>query len=193
MAPTSRFQEQARQLVNLAGCFDYPTAELANHLEVDLTSLENLHVRLFINDLGGTKAPPYAGCHLEDRDRRQFMIDFSGVCRLHGLVPGSSYPLDHIPSMLEVLALLLDETTAAPELTPQSEPSVDPAELAELLEQYYRHWPARFAAALEQHDEVGFYAAAAREINELLINLSATQPVTPLAAPTIRPTAGQHC
>ncbi|ADH85127.1 molecular chaperone TorD family protein [Desulfurivibrio alkaliphilus] len=150
----------SRQLLNLAGCFDYPSAELARQLNVQLEQLENIHVRLFINDRGGTKTPPYAGCYLDRDDRRQFMIDFSGICCEQGIVISSGHPPDHIPAMLETLALLLAEAKESPEL-----------DIDSLLQRYYRGWPERFAAALEEHDEVGFYAAAAAELKETLATL----------------------
>ncbi|MDF1614596.1 molecular chaperone TorD family protein [Desulfurivibrio dismutans] len=161
MEATSHTTPAPRQLLNLAGCFDYPSAALAQQLNLQLDQLENTHVRLFINDRGGTKAPPYAGHYLDQHDRRQFMIDFSGICLERGIVISSGHPPDHIPAMLETLALLLAEAKESPGL-----------DINSLLERYYQEWPERFAAALEEHDEVGFYAAAAAELKEILAGLS---------------------
>lgn len=149
----------ADKLVNLAGCFDYPSKAMAQWLEVEQQELESNHIRLFINDRGGVNAPPYAGCYLDADRRRDFMIEFSGICLRHGINPGANQPPDHIPGMLEVLALLLTES---------GEPA---AELCDLLERYYNHWPEAFATALNQHDRDGFYAAAATELQATLTTL----------------------
>ncbi len=162
MARASQAPEYTRQLLNLAGCFDYPSSSLAKQLNVDLEELENTHVHLFINDRGGAGAPPYAGCYLEQEDRQRFMIDFSGICRQQGIVISSGHPPDHIPAMLETLALLLAEARQSPNLDIES-----------LVNRYYRDWPERFASALEEHDEVGFYAAAAKELQKTLKLLEA--------------------
>lgn len=157
---TSVMNSGPEALLNLAGCFDYPSRKLAGELKLDLAELEHNHVRLFINDRGGVKAPPYAGCYLNHDDRRRFMIEFSGICLRHGIVLGPSQPPDHIPAMLEALALLLAETgdTADPEIS-------------ELLDRYYSHWPEAFAQALSEHDQSGFYATVAEELKETLAGL----------------------
>ncbi|MFH7325001.1 molecular chaperone TorD family protein [Desulfurivibrio sp. C05AmB] len=153
--------DDQRRLINLAGYFAYPTPLLAEKLKVPLTELEHNHIRLFINDLGGVKTPPYAGCYLNSCDRRQFMIDFSGFCQTHGIVLGSGHPPDHIPAMLEVLALLLAES-----------PGEETAELSSMIGPYYRDWPQGFAAALAEHDTIGFYAAIGAEIEKALATLT---------------------
>lgn len=157
METTTPAVKNSRQLLNLAGCFDYPSSELAKKLDIELEALENTHVRLFINDHGGTKTPPYAGCYLDREDRQNFMIEFSGICRQQGIVISSGHPPDHIPAMLETLALLLAESREKPEI-----------DIKALIDRYYKFWPERFAAALEEHDEVGFYAATAAELNKTL-------------------------
>ncbi len=148
------------KLLNLAGCFVYPSAEMAEQLQLDLTDLENNHVRLFMSDRGGVKAPPYAGCYLDSEDRHRFMINFNGLCLRHGVVLGTSHPPDHIPAMLEALTLL----------SARADDSAD-LDIFILLDTYYHHWPTAFAAALDQHDRTGFYAALGAEIKETLVAL----------------------
>ena len=160
------------RLLTLAGCFDYPLSARAEQLRLPTLELENTYVRLFINSLGGVKAPPYAGCYLDWRDRRQFMIEFSGLCRQYGIVLGSSQPPDYIPAMLEALALLLDECSELPEFYPHD--SVPVPALPALLNNFYRYWPEFFASVLKEHDETGFYAAAATALQDTLANLRQT-------------------
>lgn len=152
-----------RQLLNLAGFFDYPSSSMAEQLQLGLEELEESHIRLFVNSLGGVKAPPYAGCYLSLLDRRQFMIEFSGLCLRHGIVLGPSQPPDHIPAMLEALALLLADDRVSGD---QPDPKI-----ADLLDTYYSHWPESFAMAVEEHDETGFYATAAEALRETLAGL----------------------
>jgi putative dimethyl sulfoxide reductase chaperone len=148
----------ARQLLYLAALFEYPTAELAERLDVDFEALQNAYVRLFVNNLGGVQAPPYAGCYLTEQDRLEFMSHFSGLCRRSGVALKASQPPDYIPLMMEVLALLLSEGREA-------------AEIKSLVEQSYAVWPERFAEALKQHDETGVYLAIAVDFKELLQSL----------------------
>lgn len=152
-----------RRLLNLAGCFDYPSSAMAQQLQLGLEELENIHVRLFVNDRGGVKAPPYAGCYLNEQDRRQFMIEFSGLCLQQGIVLGSSHPPDHIPAMLEALALLMADAR-------ESGNAYGPG-IRTLLDTFYSHWPECFASVLGEHDETGFYAAAAAELQQTLVAL----------------------
>lgn len=160
-----------RRLLNLASCFDYPSSAMAEQLQLGLQELESTHIRLFVNGLGGVKAPPYAGCYLNDRERRQFMIEFGTLCLKHGIVLGPSQPADHIPTMLEALALLMVEN---PETKKSATPEVDA-----MLNSFYRQWPEAFAMALAEHDETGFYTAAATELQETLAALQ-PQPSTQL-------------
>ena len=160
------------RLLTLAGCFDYPSAARAGQLRLPPVELENSYVRLFINSLGGVKAPPYAGCYLDGRDRRQFMIEFSGLCRQYGIVLGPSQPPDYIPAMLEALALLLADCSELPEIYPHD--SVPVPALLTLLNDFYRHWPELFATALKEHDQTGYYAAAAAALQDTLATLRQT-------------------
>lgn len=166
-----------RKLITLAHCFDYPDSALAQSLNLELSELEHNHIRLFINSRGGVKAPPYAGCYLDDQDRRRFMIDFNGLCLKHGIELDDSQPPDHIPAMLEVLALLLSDPCGTSRQ--KSEDKTDPEggkrvtdpEIQHLLDTFYRHWPNSFSKALARHDESGFYAATAAEMEKSLNTL----------------------
>lgn len=145
----------AQQLLSLAALFEYPTAELSVALDVEYETLQNAYVRLFVNNLGGVQAPPYAGCYLADQDRLEFMSYFSGMCRRCGISLKASQPPDYIPLMMEVLALVLS----------QGQP---PEDVEKLVGPFYGEWPQKFAETLKRHDDIGVYAAAADEFKALL-------------------------
>lgn len=145
----------AQKLLNLAALFEYPTAQLSAALDVDFEVLQQTYVRLFVNNLGGVQAPPYAGCYLPDQDRLEFMSFFSGACRRSGVALKGSQPPDYIPLMLEVLALLLSQGGQSQDAAKRVEPC-------------YGEWPQRFVETLEQHDDIGVYVAAAKEFKALL-------------------------
>jgi putative dimethyl sulfoxide reductase chaperone len=143
------------RLLELVAVLDYPTPEVAEACNLRREELESHYVRLFINDLGGVKAPPYAGCHLDRDNRLEFMTAFSGFCRQQGICIDETQPPDFIPMMMETLAFLSDHGR-------------DAVALKEVVFQYYSNWPERFAAALEQQDELGMYAQVADEFRRLL-------------------------
>lgn len=145
----------AQKLLNLAALFEYPTAPLSAALDVDFESLQQTYVRLFVNNLGGVQAPPYAGCYLPDRDRLEFMSYFSGACRRSGVALKATQPPDYIPLMMEVLALLLSQGAQGQDVAKMVAPCFD-------------EWPQRFVETLEQHDDIGVYVAAAKEFKALL-------------------------
>lgn len=143
------------RLLELVAVLDYPTPEVAEMCNLRLEDLESHYVRLFINDLGGVKAPAYAGCHLDRDNRLEFMTAFSGFCRQQGVRIDKTQPPDFIPMMMEALAFLVDR-------------GCDGVALKEVVSEYYSDWPERFAATLEQQDRVGIYAQVADEFCRLL-------------------------
>lgn len=153
-------QEVAQRLLELVALLEYPTPEVAERCGLGFEELESRYVRLFINDLGGVAAPPYAGCFLAKQDRLEFMSHFSGFCLEHGIAIDSGLPPDYIPMMMEVLALHLSEDA-------QREA------LLSLTADFYRDWPKGFAAALHQHDDVGIYATVAEEFCQILQEIDA--------------------
>ncbi len=144
----------AQPLLTLAGLLAYPTVQVAAAAGIELERLENTYVRLFGNDREGVQAPPYAGCYLDEADRLQFMMRFSGFCRQRGVVLDSSEPPDYIPMMLEVLALLCSRGDERVRSGP--------------LDVCYSTWPAAFSTAVRRHDDTGFYAMVAEEADGLL-------------------------
>lgn len=153
-------QEVAQRLLELVALLEYPTPEVAERCGLGFEELESRYIRLFINDLGGVAAPPYAGCFLAKQDRLEFMSNFSGFCLEHGIVIDSSQPPDYIPMMMEVLALQLSEDARR-------------EALFSLTADFYRDWPKGFAAALYQHDDVGIYATVAEEFCQILQEIDA--------------------
>ena len=151
-------QQICKRLIELAGLLDYPTAEVANNSDLVLEDLESHYVRLFINNLGGVSAPPFAGCYIEQVDRLDFMSKFSGLCRGRGINIDSSYPPDYIPLMVESLALMLSAGTDGSEIKP-------------VINEFYAHWPRPFAAALLKHDQTGLYAPVGDEICRIIDNI----------------------
>ncbi len=133
---------------------------MARQSGIPLETLENLHVRLFINDRGGTKTPLFAGCYLPGEDRLDFMLRFSGACRAQGIALNTGFPPDYIPMMIEVLALMFRR------------PSLQEGART-LARQYFTGWPTGFAAALKQHDETGFFSEIAEGLSRTLENLAA--------------------
>ncbi len=134
---------------------EYPTPEVAERCDLGLEELESRYVRLFVNDLGGVAAPPYAGCFLVGSDRLKFMSEFSGFCLNNGFALDPAQPPDYIPMMVEVLAMLLSGDDK-PEI-PRS-----------LIADFYQQWPEAFAASLKQCDDIGIYVTVAEELCRLL-------------------------
>ncbi|MBD1400048.1 molecular chaperone TorD family protein [Pelovirga terrestris] len=148
-------KEVAERLKELVALLEYPTPEVAERCDLELEDLESRYVRLFVNDLGGVAAPPYAGCYLVGSDRLKFMSEFSGFCLKHGLALDPAQPPDYIPMMVEVLAMLLSGN--------------DRPEIPQLLiTSYYQQWPEAFAATLKQSDDIGIYVTVAEEFCRLL-------------------------
>lgn len=147
----------AEEFLVLIKPFDYPTAALAVEVDVPLALLENEHIRLFANDLGGVKAPPFAGCYLAGEDRIDFMVRFSQACGSLGIDLDGSLPPDYIPLMIEVLAMLHSG----------GQQTVN----EEFITDFYRIWPERFAEALIQHDATGVFATAAGRLQGMLEGL----------------------
>lgn len=152
---TEEKQELAQRLLELVLLLEYPTPEVAQSCGLRYEDLESRYVRLFVNDLGGVAAPPYAGCFLEKQDRLEFMSHFSGFCLEHGIALDSGQPPDYIPMMMEVLAMHLNEDA-------QRET------ILSLTANFYHDWPQGFAAALCRHDVVGIYATVAEEFCQIL-------------------------
>ena len=148
-------QEVAQRLLELVALLEYPTPEVAERCDLGFEELESRYIRLFVNDLGGIAAPPYAGCFLKKQDRLEFMSDFSGFCLEHGIAIDPTQPPDYIPMMMEVLVMLLSS-------------DVQRENLFSLTADYYRDWPQDFAAALRQHDDVGIYTTVAEEFCQIL-------------------------
>jgi TorA maturation chaperone TorD len=157
---TEEKQELAQRLIELVVLLEYPTPEVADRCGLGFEELESRYVRLFINDLGGVAAPPYAGCFLDKINRLEFMAQFSGFCLELGVALDSAQPPDYIPMMVEVLVMLLNT---------DSEREV----LQSLLVNFYRQWPAAFAAAVQQSDDVGIYATVAEELCQILQEIDA--------------------
>jgi putative dimethyl sulfoxide reductase chaperone len=148
----------AEEFLALIEPFDYPTAAWAAEVGVPLETLENEHIRLFGNDLGGVKAPPFAGCYLAGEDRIDFMVRFGQACRNLGIDLDGSFPPDYIPLMIEVLAMLHSD----------GQQTVN----EELVNDFYRIWPGRFADAIFQHDATGVFATAAGRLRGVLEGLA---------------------
>jgi putative dimethyl sulfoxide reductase chaperone len=148
----------AEEYLALIKPFDYPTAAWAAEVGVPLETLENEHIRLFANDLGGVKAPPFAGCYLEGEDRIDFMVRFSQACCNLGIDLDGSLPPDYIPLMIEVLAMLHSG----------GQQTVN----EEFITDFYRIWPGRFAEALIQHDATEVFATAAGRLQGVLEGLA---------------------
>ncbi|MBB5020814.1 nitrate reductase assembly molybdenum cofactor insertion protein NarJ [Desulfurispira natronophila] len=153
---TQELRDQVHLLVDLAHVFEYPSKELASAHGLDSTQLEETYIGLFVNRLGGIPAPLYAGCHISEINRLEFMEHFSAACRQIGLSLDSSYPPDYIPMMLEVLAAM------------GSLPNSSDTEFNDIHQQFFLEWPHTFACILEREDSTGIYAAAAREIADIL-------------------------
>lgn len=152
-------QRLGQHLLALVAVLDYPTAEAAGLSGLGLEELENCYVRLFINNLGGVGAPPFAGCYGEKGDRLNFMAQYSGFCREAGIELTASFPPDYIPLMVEALALLLSAEDSE-------------ADLRALLSAFYQRWPGLFAMALKEHDQTGLYADAGEELWRTIETLS---------------------
>lgn len=150
----------AGRLLELVAVLDYPTPEVADRCDLTLEDLESRYVRLFVNDLGGVAAPPYAGCFLEKENRLEFMSQFSGFCLEHGITIDQSQPPDYIPMMIEVLVMLLGG-------------GVERETLHSLITDFYKQWPEAFATALRQHDDVGIYVTVAEELCHILRDIEA--------------------
>ncbi len=148
------------ELLRCSSLLEYPTEALAAQSGIALERLENCHVRLFINDRGGTKAPLFAGCHLPGEDRLDFMLRFSAACRQRGVALKTAFPPDYIPMMIEVLALL------------RSRPGAED-DARTLARDFFIGWPERFAEALKQHDETGIYSEVAEHLAQALEDLAA--------------------
>jgi len=165
---TKEKQEVAQRLLELVALLEYPTPEVADRCGLGFEELESRYIRLFINDLGGVAAPPYAGCFLDKANRLEFMAQFSGFCLELGVTLDSAQPPDYIPMMVEVLVMLLNTDT-------------EREVLHSLLVNFYRQWPAAFAAAVQQSDDVGIYTTVAEEFCQILQEMDAK-----LAANTVR-------
>ncbi|MBW6508163.1 MAG: molecular chaperone TorD family protein [Desulfuromonadales bacterium] len=151
-------QQIGQRLLELVALLDYPTAEIAELCGFSFEKLENCYVRLFINDLGGVSAPPFAGCYVEKEDRLNFMSRFSGFCREAGIEIDASFPPDYIPMMVEVLVLLLSVEGSE-------------ADVRSLVSSFYQRWPRLFAETLKEHDKTGLYADAGKELCRIIEEL----------------------
>lgn len=150
-------EDLAHELLKVADTFAYPTEAWSQAAGFELNDLESIYVRLFVNDLGGVKAPPFAGCYL-DVNRLDFMEAFSGLARSSGIELDRSYPPDYIPMMLEVLAMMIKNEMA-------------PEHVKVHLEDYFSLWPEAFVQRLQSHDDSGLYLEAARYLQQLLEDL----------------------
>ena len=151
-------QQIGQRLLELVAVLDYPTAEVAELSGLGLEELENGYVRLFINDLGGVSAPPFAGCYVEKEDRLNFMAQFSGFCREAGIEINASFPPDYIPLMVEALVLLLSAEDSE-------------TDICSLLSTFYQRWPRLFAVTLKEHDKTGLYVDAGEELCRIIEEL----------------------
>lgn len=146
---------------------EYPTPEVADRCGIGIEELESRYIRLFVNNLGGVAAPPYAGCFLDKQDRLNFMSAFSGFCLEHDIRIDPVQPPDYIPMMMEVLAMHLNDDA-------QRET------LLSLTADYYRDWPQGFAAALQEHDDVGIYTTVVDEFCQILQEIDAKLAANPV-------------
>lgn len=160
-------QKVAQRLVELVALLEYPTPEVADRCGLGFEDLESRYIRLFVNNLGGVAAPPYAGCFLEKQDRLEFMSAFSGFCLEHGIAIDPAQPPDYIPMMMEVLAMHLSDDA-------QRET------LLSLTADFYHDWPKGFAAALQEHDDVGIYVTVADELCQILQEIDAKLAANPV-------------
>ncbi len=154
-------------MLELVALLEYPTPEIAERCDLGCEELESRYIRLFVNNLGGVAAPPYAGCFLEKQDRLGFMSAFSGFCLEHGMAIDPAQPPDYIPMMMEVLAMHLSDDA-------QRET------LLSLTADFYRDWPKGFAAALQEHDDVGIYVTVADEFCQILQKIDAELAAIPV-------------
>jgi len=160
-------QDIVERLMELVALLEYPTPEVADRCGLGFEELESRYIRLFINDLGGVAAPPYAGCFLKKQDRLEFMSAFSGFCLEHGIAIDPVQPPDYIPMMMEVLVMHLSADA-------QRE------DLLSLIADYYRDWPQGFTAALREHDDIGIYVAVAEEFCQILQEIDAQHATDPV-------------
>lgn len=138
---------------------EYPTLEVAERCDLKFEDLESRYIRLFVNNLGGVAAPPYAGSFLEKENRLEFMSQFSGWCLEHGVALDQVQPPDYIPMMVEVLVMLLNG-------------DAEQKTLHSLIADFYSLWPEAFASTLRRHDDVGIYVTVAEELCSILRELA---------------------
>ncbi|MBF0110994.1 MAG: molecular chaperone TorD family protein [Magnetococcales bacterium] len=125
------------------------------------------HTHLFLNGFPKTIAPPFMSYWNEGRMVGNNLGALHRVYRDAGLEPVDGLPGDYLGTMLEFLALLLDNPQ-----TPGSPGSMD---AQTFYKQFLHPWIQRFVQALREGSELFLYRKLAERLELLLTQIGPTE------------------